>query len=375
MLIMALDHVRHFLHQPAMLDEPTNLQTTTPVLFFTRWITHFCAPVFLFLSGVSAFISGQKKTKAELSWFLIKRGLWLVFIELFVIAFSWSFDPLYHKFFLQVIWAIGWSMVILGLLIRTSVPVIAIVGCILFFGHNILDYITIPRSGTDGVLWSMLLTTKGQLIPLSEGRSVLMIYAVLPWTAFMLLGYVAGQVYKKGFAAQRRNKILLWSGIGITLIFIILRFVNQYGDPAPWSAQKNTVFTMLSFLNVTKYPVSLQYGCMTLGPVLIILAVLKNRQNKFTRFLTVFGRVPFFYYILHFFLIHILCAVLFFASGHTWSETNDPASFVRFKPSWFGFDLWVTYAAWIGVIITLYLPCRWFAKYKERHRQWWLSYI
>lgn len=371
MIIMALDHVRHFLHLPAMTDEPTNLATTTPVLFFTRWITHFCAPAFLFLSGISAFISGQSKTKKELSSFLITRGLWLVFIELSVIAFSWSFDPLYHRFFLQVIWAIGWSMIILGLLVRTSTAFICVAGCVLFFGHNILDYV----SGTDSMIWKLLLTTKGDLYQLSENRSVTVIYAILPWTSLMLLGYAAGQLYRKGSDDARRRKILLWSGIGMVALFIVLRLINGYGDPASWPVQKNTMLSFLSFLNTTKYPVSLQYCCMTVGPVLILLALLKDRRTQFAGLLMVYGKVPFFYYILHFFLIHIICGVLFLASGYSLDQANDPRSFIFFRPAWFGFDLWVTYAAWIAVVLILYFPCRWFAKYKAHHRKWWLSYV
>jgi uncharacterized membrane protein len=375
MIIMALDHVRHFIHLPAMTDEPTNLATTTPVLFFTRWITHFCAPVFLFLSGISAFISGQRRTKRELSIFLIKRGLWLVLVELAVIGFSWSFDLGYSKFFLQVIWAIGCSMVILGLLVRTSLAVVAVVGVTLFFGHNILDYINVPQQGAAAVCWKLLLTSKMDMFSLGGGRSVLLIYSILPWTAIMLLGYVAGHLYKEGFDDARRRRLLLLSGIALVLLYMILRFVNQYGDPAPWSQQKDGVLTMLSFLNVTKYPVSLQYSCMTLGPALILLSVIRKNGSIAARFLSVFGKVPFFYYVLHFYLIHIICAVMFFASGHTWEQTHDPVSFVRFRPSWFGFDLWVVFAVWIGVIALLYFPCRWFGKYKSRNRQWWLSYV
>ncbi|HYE54444.1 MAG TPA: heparan-alpha-glucosaminide N-acetyltransferase domain-containing protein [Chitinophagaceae bacterium] len=375
MLIMALDHVRHFIHLPSMTDEPTNLATTTPVLFFTRWITHFCAPAFLFLSGISAFISGQRKTKQELSIFLVKRGCWLVLVELIVISFSWSFDPFYNKFFLQVIWAIGWSMIILGLLVRTSLTVITTVGLVLFLGHNILDHVSLPQEGAAAIIWKLLLTSRGDLVPLGTGRSVLLIYSILPWTAVMLLGYVAGHVFKSDVSDARRRKLLLASGAGMILLFIVLRLFNQYGDPSPWSQQKDAVYTFLSFLNVTKYPVSLMYTCMTIGPVLVLLALLKNAQGRPVRFLTIFGRVPFFYYILHFFLIHVICAALFFGTGHTWNQTNDAASFVFFRPSWFGFGLPVVFVVWLLVIGILYYPCRWFAAYKQRNSQWWLSYV
>lgn len=375
MLIMAIDHVRHFLHQPAMNDEPTNLATTTPILFFTRLITHFCAPGFLFLSGISAFISGQWKTKQELSFFLIKRGCWLLFVDMVIIGFSWRLDPLFHVLPLQVIWAIGWSMIILGILVRTSIQVIAVVGILLFAGHNITDYINLPQQGAAGTLMKLLLTTRFEILPISGTRVALAIYAILPWSAIMLLGYAMGYLFKNDFPAARRRKVFLLTGIGLVLLFIVLRLINQYGDPSPWTTQKNAVYTMLSFLNVTKYPVSLQYSCMTLGPLLIILAVTKGKQNAFTRFLCVFGKVPFFYYVLHFFLIHAITALLFFATGHSWAETNDPASLVFFRPVNFGVSLVVVYLIWLLVIAILYFPCRWFYRYKASHKKWWLSYI
>lgn len=375
MLIMALDHVRHFLHQPSMTDEPTNLATTTPILFFTRLITHFCAPGFLFLSGISAFISGQWKTKQELSLFLIKRGCWLIVVELLVIGFSWSLDPLFHVLPLQVIWAIGWSMIILGLLVRTSIQVIAVIGILLFAGHNITDYVSLPQQGAVGTLSKLLLTTQFEILPLGGARMAMAIYAILPWAAIMLLGYAMGYLFKNDYPAERRRKIFLLTGIGLVLLFVVLRLINQYGDPSPWATQKNAVYTMLSFLNVTKYPVSLQYSCMTLGPLLIVLAATKGKQNEFTRFLCVFGKVPFFYYVLHFFLIHAVTAIIFFATGHTWAETGDPASFVFFRPASFGVSLEVVYLIWVLVIVILYFPCRWFCRYKARHKKWWLSYI
>ncbi|MEO5564256.1 MAG: heparan-alpha-glucosaminide N-acetyltransferase domain-containing protein [Chitinophagaceae bacterium] len=375
MLIMALDHVRHFLHISSLADEPTNLVTTTPVLFFTRWITHFCAPAFIFLSGISAYISGQKKTKRELSAFLIKRGLWMIVVELVFISFSWSFDVTYSGFFLQVIWAIGWSMMILGLMVRTSLTVIAVVGSIIFFGHNILDYIHLPQQGITSVLWKVFLTSKVDFFVLGNARSILLVYPILPWAAIMMLGYVTGQLYTKKFDDKQRKKLLLRTGIGLVALFIVLRLINQYGDPHQWSQQKNLTFSLLSFLNVTKYPVSLQYSCMTLGTVLIMLSVLKNRSNKATKFLTVFGKVPFFYYVFHFYLIHIITAFLFFANGHSWNEIKDAGSFILFRPSWFGVNLTTVYIVWISVILILYFPCRWFAGYKAENKGWWLSYI
>ena len=375
MVIMALDHVRHFVHQPAMIDEPTNLATTTPVLFFTRWITHFCAPVFIFLSGMSAYISGQNKTKAELSAFLIKRGLWLVVVELVIMTFSITFNPFFNLFFLQVIWAIGCSMIILGLLVRTSMAIIIATGVIIFLGHNLLDYVHLPSQGSASVLLSIFLTSSGKVFAVDATRSFAVLYAILPWTAIMIGGFVFGHFYRSGENQMSRRRNLLIGGITLSIVFVLLRLLNGYGDPAPWSAQKDAVYGLLSFLNVTKYPVSLQYACMTLGPALIVLAVTEKLKSKFANTLVMFGRVPFFFYVCHFYLIHIIGVALFFASGHGWNEVVDKGSFIFFRPLNFGFALPVVYLVWILVIFVLYWPCKWFSKYKKTHQQWWLSYV
>src|SRR5215471_1526030 len=227
MLIMALDHVRDYFHIHGWDDDPTNLATTTPFLFFTRWITHFCAPVFVFLSGTSAFLSGQKKSKKELSVFLIKRGFWLVLVEIFLITLGWTFNPLYNVIILQVIWAIGWSMIVLGLLVRTNMTVIVITGCIILFGHNMLDYINLPKQGTGSILWNVFFTSPKTFYPYAPQRIIGDIYAILPWTSIMLLGYGFGYFYRFSFDAAKRKRILLLTGLSVTALFIMLRFINQ----------------------------------------------------------------------------------------------------------------------------------------------------
>jgi uncharacterized membrane protein len=375
MLIMALDHVRDFFHFAAFTDSPTNLATTTPFLFFTRYITHFCAPAFLFLSGTSAFLAGQRRTKKQLSAFLIKRGCWLVLVEITVITLTWTFNPLYNVFILQVIWAIGWSMIILGLLVRTSITTITIIGCILVFGHNILDYVTLPRQGTESVLWNVFFTSNFIFYQLNKTHLILDAYAILPWTGLMLLGYSFGQLYRTGYDAARRRSILLTFGFAFLALFIVLRIINKYGDPAPWSRQKDNLFSFLSFINVTKYPVSLEYSCMTLGIALLAIALLEHVHNRFTGFASTYGRVPFFYYLCHLFLIHIICVILFFSSGYGWKDVVDPNIPFLFRPLHFGFNLWVLYLIWVTVILLLYKPCKWFDNYRRTHHQWWLSYI
>lgn len=375
MIIMALGHVRHFLHLPALTDEPTNLATTTPVLFFTRWISHYCAPTFVFLAGISIYLTGQNKPVREHSAFIMKRGLWLVFVELFIITFGLCFNPLYNLFILQVIWATGWSMVGLGLLMRTSPKAILAAGLVLFFGHNLLDHASLPQQGAAGLFWKLLFTTQGDILPLSSSHNVFLVYAILPWTGILLLGYSLGPVFKKSFDAARRRKILNLAGIALLALFVLLRIINQYGDPAPWGPQKNGLFTFMSFVNVTKYPVSLQYGCLTIGPVLLILSAIDNLRGKFAGFLAMFGRVAFFYYVLHFFIIHLVIMILFFATGHTWQEAMAADSPFLFRPYDFGFNLGVVYVLWIAVVALLYRPCKWFVHYKQTHRQWWLRYL
>ena len=375
MIIMALDHARDYFHLHAFDDNPTNLATTTPALFFTRWITHFCAPVFIFLAGTSAFLASQKKSVSEQSIFLIKRGLWLVFAEISIVTLAWTFNPLYNLLILQVIWAIGWSMVILGLLVRTSRSVIIIIGCILFFGHNLLDYITLPSTGNAGIMWNLLFKANFNFYHLNDSHLAINVYAILPWTGVMLLGYGFGIFFRSSVPATERKKALLITGLALTAIFIALRLINAYGDPAPWSTQKDSIYTFLSFLNTTKYPCSLLYLCMTIGPALIVLALLEYANNRITKILIMYGRVPFFYYVIHLFLFHILGVIFFFATGHGSNEIVDTRTPFLFRPYHYGFDLWVVYSVWIFVVIILYWPCKWFNKYRATHKQWWLSYV
>ena len=374
MLIMALDHVRDFFHITAMTDDPLNLATTTPALYFTRWITHFCAPTFVFLSGTSAFLAGQRKTKKELSSFLIKRGIWLVLIEIIVMSLLLSLNPLYNIIFLQVIWVIGWSMIFLGLLVRTSIKLIIAIGFILFFGHNILDYIQLPQQGAAHVLWSVLLTAFGTLFQYGELRFVYDLYAILPWTGVLFLGYGFGMLYQQQDADKRR-KIILSIGTAVVILFIVIRSINQYGDPSHWSQEKNGLYTFLSFIKASKYPPSLLYLCMTIGPSIIVLSLIETAQNKVTGVLSMYGRVPFFYYILHFFLIRVICVILFFATGHTAKDIIDTNTPFLFRPQHFGFSLPIVYILWLLVVIALYKPCKWFDDYRKNNRQWWLSYL
>jgi len=374
MLIMAIDHTRDFfIHSGA--DNPLNLATTTPIYFFTRWITHYCAPNFVFLSGISAYLAGTRRSKTEFTSFLIKRGLWLIVFEVVFLTFALTLDPMYNIIVLQVIWVIGFSMILLAFLVRAPLAVIGVIGAIIFFGHNILDLVTLPKTGAASVLITMFFTAAGSVIPLGKSHILLDLYAVIPWTGVMLLGYVFGSLYKSSFDPQKRKCILLVTGCSFILVFLVLRFINVYGDPAPWSIQKTATLSALSFLNTSKYPPSLLYLCMTIGPALVALSLIENVKNKFTSILIVFGNVPFFYYFLHIYLIRVLDIVVFFAMGFNTSQIRTPNQIFLFQPPAFGFNLAGVYLMWLFIVTILYFPCRWYSKYKRTHHQWWLSYL
>ena len=376
MIIMALDHTRDFFHQPAMTEDPLNLATTTPTLFLTRWITHFCAPVFVFLAGTSAFFQRSRKTTAELSKFLISRGLWLVLIEVFVINLSITFDPTYSTLGLQTIWAIGISMILLGLVIWLPFAAILTIGLVIVIGHNVLDFYEQgfpPNHQYD--MWYSFLHIQG--LYTFGGRSVLIFYPFLSWAGLMMLGYCFGKLFTKYEGIQRR-KVLTGLGLGIILFFVALRATNLYGDAQHWSQEKNALFTMFSFINTVKYPPSLLYMCMTIGPAVLFIAWWGNIKNGVTRFITVYGRVPLFYYVLHFFMIHFLSAAAFFTRGYSFEEgiltDENPLAFNFLIPGE-GYSVWVVYLVWMAVVLSLYPLCRWFSNYKRTHRQWWLSYL
>ena len=375
MVIMALDHVRDYFHQSA---NPLDLSTTTPFLFFTRWITHFCAPVFVFLSGTSIYLQSLRKTKKVLQSFLIKRGLWLIFIEIVVISFAWTFNPHFQIIILQVIWAIGISMVLLALLVRLPFKVILVIGFIIVFGHNLLD---IPESApgfVPGFWWDLLHHGFFARYPIGQSHVLLILYPFLPWVGLMMLGYCTGVFFSPKFTAGQRRKILNLTGIGLIVLFIVVRFINGYGNPQPWHTQKNGLFTFLSFINVQKYPPSLLYMCIMIGPAFLLLSLFEKIKNGFTQAIKVYGRVPFFYYVIHLYVIHLVSAAFVLIKGHTLAEATTirggmPFYFLAAKD---GYSLFVVYIIWIAVVIALFPLCKWYNGYKTGHREkWWLSYL
>lgn len=380
MVIMALDHVRDFIHIQANVDDPLNLHTTTPILFFTRWITHFCAPIFVFLSGTSIYIQSLRKTKTELSNFLIKRGLWLVIVEVTLITFAWTFNPFFNVFALQVIWAIGMSMIVLGIFIGFgfSYQLILSIGLLIVFGHNLLD---IPESAVGfkaGFWWDLLHHSNFAFYQIFPNHFVVIAYAFPIWAGVMMLGYSAGKFFTNSYTQQQRFAIFSKIGIGLFLLFVVLRFLNVYGDPVKWTVQPTSLYTFLSFINVFKYPPSLLYLCVTIGTAFILLALLEKVKNKITDVLTIFGRTAFFYYILHFYIIHIVTTILFFTSGKSVDYAIKAAQELPFlfviKGE--GYSLSVVYILWIGLIVLLYPLCKKYDRYKTAHKEkWWLSYL
>ena len=376
MIIMALDHVRDYFHHDAYIFDPTDLTQTNLPLFFTRWITHFCAPVFMFLAGVSAQLYGIKNGRKAISFFLLTRGIWLILLELFVVSLGWTFNTHFTVYILQVIWAFGISMIVLSALVYARKGVILAIGIALIAGHNLLDGVHVAGNGAPAFLWAFLHEQR----PFIYGDYLFFMgYPILPWIGLIAIGYYLGGLYAPGKDPAVRRKTLLRLGLGSIALFVLLRGINVYGDPSHWSVQRNGVFTFISFLNVTKYPPSLLYILMTIGPAMIFLAVTEKPLNALTEKIIVFGRVPMFYYLVHIYFLHGLAIIGAVVSGH-------PASDMTFLTTWvsaneklkgYGFGLGTVYIIWVATIILLYPLCKWFAEYKRSHQveKKWLSYL
>lgn len=377
MILMALDHVRDFFHAEATQFDPTNLAQTYPALFLTRWVTHFCAPVFFFLAGTGAFLSlGRGKTKGALSWFLVTRGLWLVLLELTLIKFGWLFNLSPYEYIGQVIWALGWSMVLMAALVHLPLWALTAFGALLIVGHSAFDAVRPADWGAFAWLWQILHVQSN--LQLGERLGIFIVYPLIPWLGVMAVGFAFGSLLQKERASRRR--LLFWLGLALMLAFVILRASNLYGDPRPWSPQRNGLYTILSFLNCEKYPPSLLYLLMTLGPSILFLALFDRDLGKMARPIVVFGRVPLFFYILHIYLIHALAALAASVrygvwGGGLWQGPPFDPRVLAVYPGPVGYDLAWIYVAWIVVVLLLYFPCHWFAELKQRRRDAWLSYF
>jgi len=409
MVVMMLDHTRDFVHRDVLMGfDPTDLSRTNVVLFFTRWITHFCAPVFVFLAGTSAYLQfARGKSKRELSRFLFTRGLWLIILEVTVVRLAVTFSVDYSFVGgLQVIWALGVSMIVLAALIHLPLRLVGFFGVGMIALHNLLDRFKVqswqgpesPVPSAGAKLW-ILLHQGFEAFPVLwffPSPVVFVVYPLIPWVGVMAAGYAFGAVYQ--WDALRRRRCLLVMGSVATALFIVLRVINIYGDPSRWTTQSSTAFTVLSFLNVTKYPPSLLFLLMTLGPALLLLAWFESGTTRTERealssssvgrmqrsttvvgrlrsALVTFGRVPLFFYLLQWFTAHIISVVLHAVSGKPVSWMFDGQTFINGPPPGIGFSLPVVYGCWIVGVLLLYPLCKWFAGVKARRRDWWLSYL
>jgi uncharacterized membrane protein len=371
MVIMALDHTRDYFHSVASVFGPLDPLRTSWAIYFTRWITHYCAPTFSFLAGLSACLVGRRKTVAELSGFLLRRGLWLIIIELTVVNFGWYFDVHFRSPSLLVIWTLGISMIVLSALVYLPKWGIWIFSCALIFGHDLLDSVHFD----DSIIWAIV--HDGGFFDLSANYHLWVGYSLVPWIAVMSLGYCFGALYDPSFDRTKRKRILNIVGLSAIGLFLILNCTHLYGDSFKWKHYDRVSQTLMSFFNRSKYPPSLQYLLMTLGPAMIFLANTEGLRGRIVGFFSTFGRVPFFFYVLHIYLVHILAMIFAQFSGFGWRSMILP-SWVNFVPALkgYGFPLWVVYVVWFSILALAYPLCKHFDLYKRNHKEkWWLSYL
>jgi uncharacterized membrane protein len=372
MILMALDHTRDFFHVDAFKFMAEDLTQTTPGLFLTRWITHFCAPGFAFLAGISAFLYGSKtNSKKELASYLITRGLILVLLELTVVRFGWRFEIDYSSISGLVIWALGWGMVFLAALIYLPKYILAALSISILLFHNLLDLVPVPENK----ILEFILTFfhRSADVNIHDSFGIFILYPVLPIIGLMGLGYTLGEWYKTGADANKRQGDLIISGSVMIVLFIIVRLINHYGDPSPWTDQKNPLFTILSFINVTKYPMSLDYVLMTIGPSLLLLAFIEKVRTSVLSPVAVIGRVSLVFYIIHIYLIHFLALCL--ATITHPEKMHDIWGGKWNKLAQYGQSLPVVYLIWIGIVTILYYICIRYGAFKRKSPLKWLRYF
>jgi uncharacterized membrane protein len=371
MVLMVLDHTRDFFGDVRI--QPVDLSVATPALFLTRWVTHFCAPVFAFLAGTGAYLAGARgRSRGSLAKFLLTRGLWLIFLEVTVMSFAMYFNPVPSTVFLLVLWSIGGSLVLLSALVYLPSRALGALGVLIIGAHNVGDFVA-SSPGALGALAPLALLFRPGAIPLLAGANLFIAYPLIPWFGVVAAGYGFGEVIL--LEPARRRSIMLMTGLGLIALFVALRASGVYGDPNPWTTQRTPLLTRLSFLNSTKQPPSLLFLSMTLGPALIALAVFDRigARGFAGRALVTFGRVPLFYYVVHFYLLHVLAVVAAIARGLPVAWLFSQV-FLNPPPEW-PLSLPVVYALWAAVVALMYVPCRWFAALKRRHPGGWLSYL
>lgn len=375
MLIMALDHVRMYFGPGSFFSNPADLSTTTPLLFFTRWITHFCAPAFVFLSGTAAYLYGIRSGQKGLTRFLLTRAVWLIFVEIAIVTFGWTFDITYGTIILQVIWAIAISMLCLAALLHLRMWMITALGLALVLGHNVLDRFTAEGSSLGNLLWYAL--HQKRFVALTPDLTLGFEYPVLPWIGLMCLGYVAGLLFQADFDAVKRRRWLIRLGVGTIILFLILRSADVYFRGLDTGGSDTVLYKIMAFLNAQKYPPSVMFSLMTMGPALIFLSYAEKMKGWLAGVFVMFGRVPFLYYILHISLIHSLAMISLAIIGR--NPTDYILNREAFKSEALadsGFSLRVVYGVWILTMVLMHPICKWYSDYKSKNRdKWWLSYL
>ena len=372
-VLMSLDHFRDYFHYEAFFFNPTDPEQTNSATFFIRWITHYCAPVFAFLAGISAYIVGNKYDKKYLSKFLLSRGIWLVFVEIFIMNFGWKFDIEFNFIVLQVIWMLGICMILLSALIWLSLKQILIFSLFVIFGHNLLDVFDISGN----FIWAVI--HKLEFFNYSETKTLAVVYPIMPWIGVMSLGYFFGQFFQKDFSQALRIKILKRFGIISIIGFFIIRFLNSYGNSKNWINYDLFFQTIYSFMDPQKYPPSLSYLLMTLGPMFLLLVVFElYKKTSLSNIFTVFGKVPFFFYILHVYFIHFFAMIAAEFTGFGWEIMilKQPIVMLPSNLEGYGFNTFIMLLLWIFFVAFMYPICKKFGKYKTNNKQKkWLSYL
>lgn len=369
MVVMALDHTRDYFHNQAFVFQPTDLDQTTPAIFLTRFITHFCAPAFALLSGISININLRKRGRTELVKYLVTRGLWLIFLDLVVLRFAFFFNFYYDMTILSILWMLGCCMVLMAGVIFLPYRAILFVAIVIIAGHDALTGVAFEPGTLMASVWTIFMT-QGFVPP-----AFISSYAIIPWLGVMMFGFVVGRLYGEKYDQVLRRRLLMQLGILAIVLFMVLRWANVYGDPLPWVVHpRGAVFTIMSFFNVTKYPISLLFTLMTLGPLLIALSRFETVGTKWLSPAVIFGRVPLFYFLAHFFLIHILAlAHYMWKTGKSLPEIDFhfPATFGGITPEG-GVDLVWVYVMWILVVLALYPVCKWYDRIKRKYN---LTYL
>jgi len=377
MIIMALDHVRAYFHFDTFLFSPTDLDRTTPTIFATRFITHLCAPIFIFLAGTSAYFVAQRKTLKDTSTFLFTRGLWLVVLQVTVIQFAWNFDPGFHFTSSNIISTIGFCMILLSLLIHLPFNGILIIGIAIIVFHNTLDNISFESGSLKEIIWSFL--HQRNLYDLGNNYSFRFLYPIIPWIGVMAVGFCFGRLYDQKYFPEKKKTLLLQMASLSLIVFFVLRTLNIYGDPVPWTYQKEAGIAVLSFFNLEKYPPSLLFICFMLGIALLLLGILEDKNLERWKPVTLFGKVALFYYVLHVYVIHLMALITVWVMGYPWQTMiflkahSQPHPLIK---GHFGFSLGIVYLIWIAIVLALYPLCVSWNSFKIRNKsKWWVSYV